>query len=211
MYGRQLREAEDFEALRATISIVFVNDVLFPEVADYHLDFQLRSARHPALIFCDHQAIHLLELPKFHRPAEDLPGPLDVWCYFLVHGAELDRDKLPAALCVPPLQKAMEVLEMLTKNDVEWLEYQARRIAEMDQISRLKSARLVGHQEGRQEGRQEGLQEGVEKGELIGRIHVCQRMLRTLVTPNIELTALAVPELRAMAEGLEKQAGVAEN
>ena len=31
----------------ATISISFVNSVLFPQVPDYHLDFQLRSSRHP--------------------------------------------------------------------------------------------------------------------------------------------------------------------
>jgi predicted transposase/invertase (TIGR01784 family) len=194
MYGRQLHEGEDFTELRTTISICFVNSVLFPEVPDYHLDFQLRSARHPELIFCSQQSMHVLELPKFQRTAEELVGPLDVWCYFLLHGAILDSEKLPEALKVAPVEKAMEVLAMLTKNDSEWFEYQARLMAERDQKTRFREAR----------------QGGLKDGEVIGRIHICQRLLKQPTTPSDELAALPSRELHALAEALEKQLGVAE-
>ena len=50
LYGQQLRDGQDYPLLQPTISISMVNGVLFPQVADYHLDFQLRSPLHPELI-----------------------------------------------------------------------------------------------------------------------------------------------------------------
>src|SRR5947208_3148738 len=40
LYGQQLREGQDYSELRTTISISILNDVLFPQVPDYHLEFQ---------------------------------------------------------------------------------------------------------------------------------------------------------------------------
>ena len=41
LHSRQLEEGEDYTQLRPTISICFVNSVLFAEVSDYHLCFEL--------------------------------------------------------------------------------------------------------------------------------------------------------------------------
>jgi predicted transposase/invertase (TIGR01784 family) len=95
LHSQQLHEGDSYGKLRPTISISFVNSVLFPDVRDHHLNFQLRSLDHPNLVFSEHQSIHVIELPKFRRSAEELVDPLDVWCYFLKHGAELDTDKEP--------------------------------------------------------------------------------------------------------------------
>jgi predicted transposase/invertase (TIGR01784 family) len=81
LHSQQLREGVDYRALQPTISISFVNGVLFPQVPDSHLDFQLRSSRHTELIFSPHQSIHLVELPKFKKKAVELASPMDVWCY----------------------------------------------------------------------------------------------------------------------------------
>src|SRR5580700_6070944 len=51
LHSQQLREGSDYDTLQATISISFVNGELFPQVPDHHLDFQLRSSRHPELVF----------------------------------------------------------------------------------------------------------------------------------------------------------------
>jgi predicted transposase/invertase (TIGR01784 family) len=166
--------------------------VLFPQVPDHHLDFQLRSSQHPQLVFSAHQAIHLVELPKFRLTAEELADPLDVWCYFLIHGAELDTDNLPAALRTPTVRRGMEVLRMLTQDEQERERYHARLKAQRDQRCFLKDAR----------------EEGREEGEILGRIHVCQRLLKLPVTPADELAALSLPELRARAEDLEQQLGL---
>src|ERR1700730_1605658 len=57
LHGQQLREGKDYGGLEATISISFVDSQLFPEVPDYHLDFQLRSSRHPDLVFSGQQSM----------------------------------------------------------------------------------------------------------------------------------------------------------
>ena len=199
LHSHQLREGVDYAALQPTISINFVNSVLFAQTTDYHLDFQLRSARHPELIFSPQQAIHVLELPKFRRTAEELEDSLDVWCYFLVHGADLDTDKLPAAMRTPAVHRAMEVLQMLTQSDLERERYESRLKAQRDQFSFLKAAREEAMKEGRQEGRQEG--------QAVGRIHICQQLLKLPLTPGEELLALPLAELQAKAAELEQQIG----
>jgi predicted transposase/invertase (TIGR01784 family) len=225
LHGRQLREGTDYSELQPTISINFVNDVLFPQVPDYHLDFQLRSLRHPELVFSSQQSVHVLELPKFQRTALELADPLDVWCYFLVHGAELDTDNLPQALRTPPVRRAMEVLQMLTQDELERERYESRLKAERDRVSYLREARELGLaqgqkqgleqglkqglEQGREKGRQLGLQEGLEKGQFAGRIHMSQRVLNLPLTPLPELLALSLADLRAKAEALEQQLGVA--
>jgi predicted transposase/invertase (TIGR01784 family) len=207
LHGQQLREDPDYAALRATISISFVNSVLFPQVPDYHLDFQLRASRHPQLLFSTQQSMHVLELPKFRRTAQELADPLDVWCYFLVHGADLDTDNLPQALRVPAVQRALEVLNMLTQNDLERQRYEARLKDQRDRSSFLKYA-LEEAEKRRQEGLEQGRQEGQKEGQ-VDRIHLCQRLLKLPLTPPEELLTLSLADLRAKAESLEQQLGLA--
>ena len=52
--------------------------------------------------------------------------------------------------------------------------------------------------------------EGIQKGEIIGRIHVCQRLLKLPLTPTDELLAKAADELRALATTLEQKLGLVE-
>lgn len=201
LHSEQLREGDNYTKLRTTISIAIVNSVLFPDVPDYHLDFQLRSAAHPQLLFSTQQSIHLLELPKFQKSADELSSPLDIWCYFLTHGAELDAAQLPNILQTPMVQRAMEVLDMLSKNDVERERYQARLKWERDQTAFIDEAR--------EEGLAKGLQEGSDKGEWIGRIRAFQQLLKVPTTPKGELGNLQVEELRQKARDLEAQLGLA--
>src|SRR5262249_28318712 len=140
LYGEQLREGDDYDELRTTYSISFVDGVFFPQVPDYHLDFQLRSSRHPQLVFSAQQSMHLLELKKFQKTAADLTDPLDVWCYFLVHGEELDSDNLPAALQKSPVRRALEVLNVLSQSDLERERYQARLKEQRDRRMYVKAA-----------------------------------------------------------------------
>ncbi len=200
LHSQQLHAGEHYGQLQPTISISFVDGLLFPQVPDYHLDFQLRSSRHPQLIFSGQQSMHVLELPKFKRTAAELADPLDVWCYFLVHGEELDTDNLPEALRTPAVHRAMEVLYMLSQNDLERARYEARLKDERDRISFVEEARQLGRELGLELGRKEGE---------VGRIHLSQRLLKLPLTPPEELLALSLAELRAKAAALEQQLGVA--
>jgi predicted transposase/invertase (TIGR01784 family) len=188
----QLGDGEEYRVLQPTFAICFLNAVHWPQVPDYHLTFQLLEARHQFPFTAD-LAVHMLELPKFTKLAEELATPLEVWLYFLRHAETLDTDNLPAALQVPDIQHAMGELTMLTQSDLERERYEARVKWQRDEKSRLTSALEVGRQEGRIEGRVEG------------RIYLCQRRLGKALTPAEELAAKTPEELEQLALALERE------
>src|SRR5947208_763171 len=80
LHQQQLHEGEDYLTLKPTISISFLNHVLFPQVADYHLRFRLLEESH-SFPFTDDLEVHTLELPKFEKSAAELESELDIWLY----------------------------------------------------------------------------------------------------------------------------------
>ena len=80
---------------------------------------------------------------------------------------------------------------MLAQNEMERERYEAQRKAQLDFNTGMKAARMEGQQEGRQEG------------EIIGTIHLCERLLNRPETPTEQLTSLTLDELRRLAANLE--------
>jgi len=196
LHQQQLHEGQDYLELKPTISISFLDHVLFPQVPDYYLRFRLLEASH-RLLFTDDLEFHLLELPKFTKTAEELTSGLDIWLYFLRHAAKMDTEALPAALQQPLVLRAVEELKMLSQTDEERERYEARRKAQLDYNTGLKVSRM--------EGREEGRVEGLTKGEQIGRIHLLERWLGRPATPTDELAALALDDLTRLADALQAQ------
>src|SRR5713226_4685444 len=61
LHQQQLHEGEDYAKLRPTISISFLNHVLFPQVTDYRLRFRLLEESHSFPLTEDLE-VHTLEL-----------------------------------------------------------------------------------------------------------------------------------------------------
>jgi predicted transposase YdaD len=80
-----------------------------------------------------------------------------------------------------------------TEEERERQRHQARLKWERDQTAFIDEARM----------------EGQEKGELIGRIHVFEKVLKIPATPKGELSALRIEELQQKAKSLEAQLGLA--
>ena len=181
----QLHEGHDYLELQPTISISFLDHVLFPKAKAYHLRFRLlEETRHFPLT--DDLEFHLLELPKFKKSADKLASGLDIWLYFLRHAAKMDAEALPAALDQQPLvRRAVEELKMLTQTDLERERYEARRKAQLDYNTGLKMARL--------------------EGEMIGVIHLCERLLNRSPTPTEHLAGLSLADLTRLADELQAQ------
>jgi predicted transposase/invertase (TIGR01784 family) len=185
LHQSQLRKGMGYQALRPTVAICFVDTPLFPELADHHLLFELRERRHQTL-FTDQLAVHILELAKFTKRAEELATPLDVWLYFLKHAQELDTDAMPRALNVAEVRWAMEDLIMITQSDRERERYESRLKMQRDVYTALAEAR----DEGRREGQ-------------IERIHSFQRLLRKELTSRQELQSRSLEDLESLAARLE--------
>ena len=84
LHQQQLHEGQNYSELKPTISIVFLNEVQFLDIADYHLCFQLLEKNHRVL-YNEDLEIHVLELPKFQKTEVEVSNGLDVWLYFLRH------------------------------------------------------------------------------------------------------------------------------
>lgn len=202
LYEEQLHEGEDYEELCPTITICFLNDEFFPATTDHRFRFQLVDREHD-LVLTDQLDLHLIELPKFRRKLDELGDPLDQWLYFLRYAEDLDPDDLPSSLDRPPIHHAAEELKMLTENEMLRQRYEAREKAyrdaiwvERDHRRRLEEARA----------RLEEVHEGsLQRGELIGRIHLCQRLLEQPSSPMQELEDLALDDLEAFASQLESK------
>jgi hypothetical protein len=110
----------------------------------------------------------------------------------------METAALPAALQRQPLVlRAVEELKMLAQNDVERERYEARRKAQLDFNTAVKAARMEGREEGREEGRAEG--------EMIGRIHLCERLLKRPLTSTEQLVNRSLEELTQLADDLQAQ------
>jgi len=194
LHQAQLREGQDYLQIQPTISISFLDHVRFPHVRDYHLHFRLleRTRYFP---FAADLELHVLELPKFTKAAEELSSDLDVWLYFLRHAEKIDPEALPAALNQPLVRRACEELKMLTQSDLERERYEARRKAQLDYDTDIKVARL--------EGREEGAQQGLAKGQQIGRVQTYERLLHQPTTPTEQLAQASVEDLSRRADELQ--------
>lgn len=210
-FTQQLVEGQNYARLQPTYSICFVNDVLFPQVADHHLHFRLWAAG-PQVAFTDRLAIHIFELPKFTRGAGQLADPLEVWLYFLRHGEGLDPKALPRPLDMAPIHRALEELTVFSQSDHERERYEARLKWQRDQysfIAALSPAQDEAQQRGLEQGLKQGLKKGLEQGQeqgqqktLVGQIRLHQRLLGQPVTPEGELLAQPLKALQSLADQL---------
>lgn len=76
IYQQQLASGEDYDLLRPTYTICFINDKLFPEASPYHLEFRLTECN-LGFEFTADIRLHTIELPKFTMTADELGGALD--------------------------------------------------------------------------------------------------------------------------------------
>ena len=210
LYGEQLYKGDEYAVLRPTISISFLNHVLFPQVPDYHLRFHLLEERHHFAMTRDVE-FHILELPKFTKSLAELESGLDLWLYFLRFAEKIDTEALPTALRQPGIVQALEVLKMLTQTDIERERYKAREKA-LHRPQHLDGLCPWGRSENRSENRSGDWPRdrprkiGQEIGQKIGAIHAYERLLHRPITPKEQLLALPTEDLTRLAQDLEMQA-----
>ncbi|MGM0490630.1 MAG: Rpn family recombination-promoting nuclease/putative transposase [Planctomycetota bacterium] len=221
LYSRQLAAGQRFQALRATIAICFLNDIMFPARKQCHSVFGLLECN-DRVCLTPHLEMHLLELPKFRRKLELLQEPLDFWLYFFQNAEGLDADALPGPLARPEICEAMEVLKVFTQSDVERDRYENRLKALRDQRSfeyardeaiRIRDEAVQTRDEAVQtrdeavQARDKAQQQlaDAQRQELVRRIQLAQRLLGHSLTPDDQLLNQPLDQLRVLADELEKQ------
>ena len=191
--------------MRPTIMICFVRTRLFPELPAWHTTFELRE-RQSGILLSDQLAIHILELPKFTRPIQEVRKPLERWMYFLCHGADLDPDKLPAELEDPAIRHALGEMQMMTQSELERERYEARLKWQRDYAAAMDDARrAAAAAEAIAEARGEARGEARAKEIVVRQVHTYQRLLGQPLSPLGELQQRSLPELEILIHGLGEQ------
>jgi predicted transposase/invertase (TIGR01784 family) len=185
LYQQQLHESQDYVELNPTISISFLDHVLFPQAASHHLCFRLLEESHHFAL-TDNLVFHILELPKFTKSAAELSSGLDIWLYLLRHAEKMDLAALPTAIGDNALaRRALEELKMLTQTELERERYEARRKAQLDHNTLVRVT--------------------LDQGEKIGTIHTLEQILNRQETPREQLAALPLEALARLADELRAQ------
>ncbi len=197
-----MREGETYGELRPAISVCFLNGTLFPDVSDGHLSFSLYDRIHNVTLG-DQLQLHLVELTSYNVREEQLgeASALEILAFFLSNAHRFDADQLRRLLPNPVYQKAIGILEMISREPDLRLIYDDRAKEEKDRFSFVKDARAEGRVEGLAKGREEGL----EKGKLTGNIQMLQNLLGEPVASDAELTDLDNKTLRAQIHLLQSR------
>jgi hypothetical protein len=155
------------------------------QLAEYHSEFRLRTRSGLELTNC--LEIHLLELPKY-SPLDDnelIADPRDQWMYFFrrANGSSVDEllDRLPD----PVFERAVGVLEMISRTPDQRRHYDARLKWELDENTRIQTA--------------------FEEGELFGKMRMLQNLLSLPVSTDKELQLKTRTELETLATELQAQ------
>jgi hypothetical protein len=102
--------------------------------------------------------------------------------------ALMDHPNIAKVLDAALVLQALEELKMLALTGQERERYEARRKAQLDYNTGLKAARMEGRAEGE-----------------IGRIHLCERLLKRPLTPTEQLTSRSLEDLIQLANELQAQ------
>ncbi len=195
LYVSQMTEVTRYTELRPAISICVLTKLMFPAIADLHLDFRLREAG--GRLLTDDLQIHLLELPKLRVTAENVrhASPIEQWAFFLKFAQDLTRNEIQQLFPDPEFSEAAGVLEMISLTPAEHQLYEDRLKVQKDEDARLEGAR------------QEGEASGLRKGELRGSIKRLQQILGLTEPAAAELAELSEAQLSKLEGELECQLG----
>jgi len=206
LHGEQMQSGDYYETLCPSHAISILGDRVIDD-AHFHHRFRLHDDER-GVLFSKDVEVHVIELVKFDLPVEQVKTPLERWAYFLRHSAELDPEALPRELDTPFIKQALEVLVMLSQDERERSLYLDRFKAQCDEASRqyfAQNAREIGVKEGIEQGIEQGIEKGIEKGEVIGRIRLCQEMLKLPMTPREDLLRLPLEDLARQAAELRSK------
>ncbi len=230
LYLKQVTSGEDFNLLKLTISICFLDGALFAEPGQFHLLFHLWNPE-SQLQFSDLMEIHLLQLSLFEKPTEDLEDALETWLYFLNNGLGMDYNRLPSELKVPEYQQALRALEMVSLDPKERERYEAREKAKRDQLNWMnaleRSSKKAQQAEQKAKQAEQKVQQAEQKAKqarreaqlarrkveqetetklaiLIDQIRVYQKLLKQTPTEKKKLKESSFDELKSWPTNFRK-------
>jgi predicted transposase/invertase (TIGR01784 family) len=211
LYGSQLTRGEDYEELRATYAIHFLNFDLFGcQISDQFVQtFRMREDRTGEPL-SEHLELHFVELLKFRRllmkrPQGSGDTHLDHWLQFLLNPSDKQMEGI--GMSDPIIGEAMDQLKEISGDEQARQLARMREVGERDYRSGMRSARREGLEEGLAKGLEEGLAKGLEEGRAEGEAQTKIALLKSLLAspvtaslPNETLAELVRLPVERVAE-----------
>jgi predicted transposase/invertase (TIGR01784 family) len=133
-HSKQLRQGQAYVELKPSISILFIDAIIFPESSWIHNRFRL-SDLESGLVFSDQIELHVIELPKLLKSDAELSSDLEQWIYFFSNAKGLDMNALPGGLTVPEIKEALAELLNMSGTQEELDRYFDREMGLRDLLS----------------------------------------------------------------------------
>lgn len=167
MVNSSLAKGDDYDKMKKSIIISFIDDWMFPEIPELHTEFQLRE-KDWGFSLTDRLVIHFLELGKINdrKPPEEMTS-LERFCTYLKYtGDDTKKDYVDKLFETGEEAIAMSERVYRDITEDESLQDLLRRqeLAEHDNATRMMIMKTEAIKQGLEEGRQEGFEQGIEQG-----------------------------------------------
>lgn len=159
MVNPSLAKGEDYDTMKKSIVISFIDGVMFKDTSSFHTKFELRENRE-GLLLTDRLEIHFLELGKIDDSEDpDEMAPLERFCAYLKFAGDHRRADYVEKLLDTGEEAVLmsdqvfrEITEDESLQDLLW----RREIAEHDLATEVMLAE--------KDGERLGIEKGIEKG-----------------------------------------------
>lgn len=186
IYMEQLQIGQIYKKLNRTICINIL-DFISTESKKYHSVYRLKETEENFEL-TNLMEIHFIEIPKLKGYEKN--DMLSQWINFINADSREELKKM--AIVNKNIDKAFDILNVMSQNKEERAAYLSREMALHDEVTKLEEALQEGRQEGLEEGRQEGLEEGEKKKAL----EIAKNLLDILDNETIAIkTGLTLDEI----------------
>ena len=148
LYSNQLKNKQNYLELKPITLLSVLNHSIFPSQINY-LSFHENIEKETKQSYLNDMSYAFIELPKFNKKEEELETVEDYWIYTMKEAPHLREAPKDAP---EEVKRAYEILEKHTWTREECLEYEKSKIALMDDMDAIITAKEEGREEGREEG-----------------------------------------------------------
>jgi predicted transposase/invertase (TIGR01784 family) len=150
LYAGQLGKSENYLELKPVTLLSVLNHSIFPHQINY-LSFHENIERETKDSYLNDMSYAFIELPKFNKQLDELKTEEDYWIFTMKEATHLREAPKDAP---DEVKRAYEILEKHTWTREELLAYEKAKIALMDDLDAIRTAKEEGKEEGRKEGEQ---------------------------------------------------------
>ncbi len=192
IYGKNLKESDDYVNLKKTIGILLVNfEIKRLKGLKYHSKWKIIEVDERQIILTEHLELHIIEIPKIYKIRKEEEGrELIKWLNFIENpeskkvGEYMKENK--------EMKEAKEKLEVMSEDEKMQILAELRLKAIRDE----KAVERFGYNQ----GIEKGIEKGIKQGKKEERKRIAKRMkeqgINTQIIQNV--TELAEEEINAL-------------